>query len=253
MAEMQTEIRIDDRLPAAVQRIGSLFHEILKEYPRGIHSLHLIGSAITPDFNPKTSDINSLVVLHDMDFGFIRFLASHGKRYKKMGIAAPLIMTPAYIRSSLDVFPIEFHDMRRIHRTVYGDDILADLQIDRQHLRIQCEREIKTKLVALRQGYVSTLDDKNLLLEGLSRSITGYIPLFRAIIALMGKEPPVPKQEVIETLCALTDIGTDVFRRVLLLKNREIKFSKEEAVSAFEQYYRATERIGALVDELRIA
>ncbi|MCC6346433.1 MAG: hypothetical protein IT388_04530 [Nitrospirales bacterium] len=253
MAEIRTEIRLDDLLPVVAQRIGPFFHAVLKEHPRSIHSLHLVGSAITPDFNPKTSDINSLVVLHEMDFGFIRFLASLGKRYKRAGIAAPLLMTPAYIQSSLDVFPVEFHDMRRIHQSVYGDDILAGLQINRQYLRIQCEREIKTKLVALRQGYLSTLDDKDLLLEGLSLSLTSYITLFRAVITLMGKEPPVPKREVIETLCASADIGTDVFMRVLRVKNREIKLSKEEAVSSFEQYYRATERLGALIDELHVA
>lgn len=236
--------------PAVAARIGPLFEELVRHYRGLIHSLYVVGSALTPDYKEKVSDINSLVVLKEMDFGFLRFLASLGGAYKKKNVAAPLVMTDSYLRSSLDVFPVEFLDLKLIHLTVYGDDLLNDLSIDRQHLRLQCEREVKTKLISLRQGYVATLDKKPLLLETLSRTITGYIPLFRAIISLLGQSPPVPKLEVLDRLRASARIETDIFKKILLLKRREITLTKAEAEGAFEEYYRATERLGAVVDEL---
>lgn len=237
--------------PAVAARIAPFFEELLARYGGALHSLHITGSALTPDYQEKVSDINSLVVLKEMDFGFLRFLASIGDKYRKKNIAAPLIMTAAYIRGSLDVFPIEFSDLRLIHRTVYGEDILEGLTIDKAHLRLQCEREVKTKLIGLRQGYVATLDKKPLLVEKLSQSITGYIPLFRAIISLMGQEPPVPKHAVLDRLCETVAVETDIFKKMLLLKQRKIILSKGEIETAFEEYYKATERIGAVIDELQ--
>src|SRR5512143_416135 len=134
------------------EKLSPMVEDILKGHASNIHSVHIVGSAVISDYDDKISDINSLVLLRDMDLRFISFLAPLGKKYGKKHIAAPLVMTPEYIESSLDAFPVEFLDFKLIHKTVYGDDILAGLQIDTRNLRLQCEREIKTNLIQVRQG-----------------------------------------------------------------------------------------------------
>jgi hypothetical protein len=161
-------------------------------------------------------------------------------------------MTPEYIAGSLDVFPIEFLDLKLIHETVFGEDILKDIEIKNSDLRQQCEREIKTRLIGLRQGYVSSMGDKHILTERFVSSITGYMPLFRGIIHLVGKERPVGKYDVIRTLSAATGVNTDIFNKILDMKKGKIKPGKDELVTVFEEYYSATEKIGKVVDELQV-
>ncbi|HCZ12820.1 MAG TPA: hypothetical protein DHV16_11380 [Nitrospiraceae bacterium] len=245
------ELHLEGLNPVVSNRMAPFIGEILESRNGNIHSIHIVGSSITADFDEKSSDINSVIVLKKMDLGFVEFLAPLGKKYSKKGIAAPLIMTPEYIQESLDVFPIEFLDIKNIHKTVYGEDIFGELEINRPHLRLQCEREIKTKLIGLRQGYISSLGDKKILTERLSLSITGYMPLFRAIIYLLGKEPPIPKHDVVAALQKMTGTETAVFESMLLLKRKKIVLSKEDLGSSFEQYYSATEGIGKIVDELQ--
>jgi hypothetical protein len=187
-----------------------------------------------------------------MDLKFVEFLAPLGKRYKKKGIAAPLVMTPGYITGSLDVFPIEFLDIEHIHETVYGEDILKDIAIDPADLRQQCEREIKSKLIGLRQGYISSMGDRRILTDGFIQSISGYMPLFRGIIVLMKKEPPVKKAEVITALEEATGISTAIFGKVLAIKRGKLKPDREELDTIFEDYYSATEQIGTLINELQL-
>ena len=234
-------------------KVTPFLEEILGSgHANNLHSFHIVGSALTPDFDEKASDINSVVLLKEMDLGFVEFLAPLGKTYKKRGIGAPLIMTPPYIQSSLDVFPIELLDFKLIHKTVYGEDLFSDLEIERHHLRLQCEREIKTKLIWLRQGYISSLGDKKLLSERLAESITGYIPLFRAIISLLGKEPPVKRHDVILTIQEITGIETGIFEKILILKRKQTSLSIDELMTSFEFYYKATERIAKIIDELTV-
>jgi predicted nucleotidyltransferase len=154
------ELKLENLATFVSQQIRPFIDEIMNKYHENIHSIHIVGSAVTEDFNEKTSDINSVFVLKKMDLKFIELLAPLGKRYKKKGIAAPLIMTPEYINNSLDVFPIEFLDFRHIHKTVYGEDILNDIDIKMDDLRHQCEREVKSKLIGLRQGYISSQGDR---------------------------------------------------------------------------------------------
>ncbi len=237
--------------PQVSNRLGTFIDEILKGCDKDIHSIYIVGSAVTPDFNEKRSDINSIIILHSMSLEFIEFLASLGKKYGKKRISAPLIMTEDYIKNSLDVFPIEFHDFRLIHKTVYGEDILKDLDIKKEYLRLQCERDIKTRLIGLRQGYISSAGDKRLIKELLIRSFTGCIPLFRAIIHLIGKKPPVLRQDVIKTLQDAF-VNSDIFDKLLLLKNDIIRPSTNELSLIFKDYYNAIEKMAERLDELKI-
>ncbi len=236
--------------PAVAERIAPLFDAIIAAHSPNLHSLTVVGSAVIPDYDPKVSDVNSVVVLRDMDLGFLSFLAPLGKQHGKKRVAAPLVMTPAYITSSLDAFPIEFLDFQLIHRTVYGEDLFRDLVVDRANLRIQCEREIKTKLIGLRQGYLSSLGKKEQLSQTLVRLFTGSMALFRAVIVLFGKEPPTARQDVITTLGVVAGDHSEVYRDLLALKAGRLKLTDRELHALFERYYHALETTGSIIDEL---
>jgi len=244
------DLKLEKLHPVAEKRIRPFLNEVLGHYEEKIHSIHITGTAITEDFDEKVSDVNSVFVLKGMDLKFLEIMAPLGKKYSKQKVAAPLIMTPDYIQSSLDVFPIEFLNFSLIHSVVFGDDIFGNIQIDRMDLRHQCERELKAKLIWLRQGYISSMGDRKMLSEGFVNSIAGYIPLFRGIISLLGKEPPVGQSAVIRSLSESTAINTAVFAKVLRAKHENLKLSVEELNTIFEDYYAATEKLGKIVDEI---
>ncbi len=225
------------------------FLEVLLEGQQDkLHSVYIVGSALTRDYDPKKSDINSVIVLQEMDLKFLELLAPLGKKYGKKGIAAPLFMTPVYIDNSRDVFPIEFLNMKLLHHTVFGEDIFEDLDIDRSDLRHQCERELKVKLIGLRQGYISAAGDQKFLARGFADSFAGYMPLFKAIIVLFDREPPQNNQEVLSALTDITRIRTDAFKQVLALKNRQTKPTIAKLNIVFEDYYKIIEQLGEMID-----
>ena len=238
--------------PAVADRIAPMIDEIIAHHAQNLHSVYIVGSAVMPDYDEKRSDINSVVVLHNMDLAFIAFLAPLGKKYGKKRIAAPLVMTPEYIRKSMDAFPVEFLNFKLIHKTVYGKDILNEVKIEKHPLRLQCERDIKIKLIGLRQGYLSSLGKKEALAAILVRSITGTMALFRAIIQLLGKEPPIPRADVVKMFGVVTGIETAIFEKLLRLKAGAVKPSEQELRSLFEEYYRALESIEKIVDDLHV-
>jgi predicted nucleotidyltransferase len=249
---MMNNLNVIGLNPAVAGKITPMLEDLLREHASNIHSFHLVGSAVIPDYDEKLSDINSLVVLKAMDLRVLAFLAPLGKKYGKKRIAAPLVMTPEYIKTSLDAFPVEFLDFKLIHKTVYGSDLLRDLRIDLPHLRLQCERELKTKLIGLRQGYISSLGKKDAIAAVLVRSFTGSMALFRAIISLLGKEPPILRADVITMLGSVTGIKTDIFKELLMLKSHLLKPSEQELASLFERYYNTLESTGKIIDDLHV-
>jgi len=234
----------------AANKIRPFFEEVMQCCPEKVHSVYVTGSAVTPDFRESTSDVNSLIVLNDLHFEFFKFLAPLGKKFKSKGIAAPLVMTPSYIQDSLDVFPMEFLELRLIHKTALGPDIVQNLEIDPVLLRLQCEREIKTRLIGLWNGYISSTGETDMIAQLLYRSIKGCMPLFRSIVFLLGKLPPIKKMDVIGAISDNTGIDKDILIKALLLKESPIK-NREELLSLFERYYGNLETVAGMVNALQ--
>jgi len=235
--------------PAARTKAAPFLEELAKLAGPGLHSLHLVGSAVTPDWHATRSDINTLFVLREMDLAVLESIAPLGRRFKGAGIAPPLVMDLEYVNSSLDVFPMEFLEMRLIHETVVGEDILAAVKIDRGDLRHQCEREIKSRLLGLRQGYLRALGEPKALAEALVQFLSGYQPLARGILVLLGQEPPLRRAEAFAALAAVVGTDAGVFVEMLAVKEGRAKPDAAGVLDLFERCHRATERLGRILDE----
>ncbi len=236
---------------AAAERFKPFQDEILYRHKDKIHSITITGSALTDDFDPVKSDVNSVFVFHAMDLEFLELLAPLGKTYGKKRIASPLIMTPEYIMNSLDVFPMEFLNIKLLHKTTFGEDLFQTLEIDRSDLRLQCERELKVRLIGLRQGYLSSSGDARILKDLFVGTVTGYIPLFRSIISILGKEPPLTNEDVLTVLEEITGVKTQVFKTVLEQKKQKAKMMIKQLNTIFEDYYAAIEKLGDITDGIQ--
>jgi len=89
-----------------------------------------------------------------------------------------MCLTEEYLLTSLDTFPLELLDMKLNHITLQGEDILSRLQIVPEHLRLQCERELKAKLSLLRQGLIA----RGCREKELSALLADHFPALAAIL-----------------------------------------------------------------------
>jgi len=231
-----------------VEKFKPFQDEILSSYQDKIHSITIVGSALTDDFDPKKSDINSVFVLTKMDLKFLELLAPLGKKYGKKSVAA---MTSEYITNSLDVFPLEFLNIKLLHKTIYGEDLFQGLEMNRSDLRLQCERELKVRMIGLRQGYISSLGDRKVLTNMFIDSFSGYIPLFRGIILILGKEPPLRNDDVLKILEEVSGVNTSVFRLVSKQKKQKTRLTIEQLNTIFEDYYAAIEKLGNITNDIK--
>jgi predicted nucleotidyltransferase len=243
-----TCLTTDALSPALREKISPFFHEILENSAPQIHSIYLVGSVLTEDYLEQTSKIDSVIVLQKMDLAFLDVLAPLGNKYGKRGLAAPSIMDPGYIHSSVDVFPLEFLNYKLRHQALYGEDLLAGLEIDRQELRYQCERELKGKIIWLHRIYVSAMGDKKVLAADIVRHFDGYPPLFRGMLHLLGQDPPGDLKTALSLLGNVTGTDTGVFMEIYAIQKNLTQPSQEEISQLFKKFYRTIERLAEVVD-----
>jgi hypothetical protein len=238
------QLKIADRYKKILDR----FTQGLKDlYPEELVSLILYGSAASGEFVDKHSNLNLLAVLKVTD---LEVLKRSSKLVRRFTMINTLFLTEEYIVRSLDVFPIEFLDMRENYVVLYGKDVLKDMQIDTRNLRFQCEQELKAKLLTLRQAYVLKHDNLSELRRLLLVSFTSVLHVARNVLRIKGKKPPYLKYEVIKELASELKIDPGIWGKILAAKNNRIDPGKKETGQLFAGFVKDLESIVTIVDEL---
>jgi len=128
-------------------------------------ALVLFGSVAAGSFDPKSHTARSVLIVDRIDLEMLRQLAKEGPAFGKLRIAAPLVMTPNYINASANTFPLEFLEIKQNHFNVFGHDYFAELVLSETDMRHECERELKTVLLAMRQALLTTTGRDNALTD----------------------------------------------------------------------------------------
>jgi len=226
--------------------------DILSHCKEDIISIYVIGSAVTRDFDIKHSDINTSIIVKDVKVSLFDFIASLGKRHGKKKLHAPLVITRNYIDRSLEVFPLEFLEMKLIHHLVYGEDALQDIKIEKADVRLQCERELKGRLQLLCQGYIRAMGKKSLLKDLFIGALSGYFPIFRGILFLYDQKIPREKNDVIYALQNCCHIKIDMFTRLLTIRAKNLNPPKAELKEIFEELYCEIDALAKKIDAFEI-
>lgn len=215
-----------------------------------LRSVVLYGSAARGDFHASASDFNVIVVLEPLDLAAIEAAAPAVRRFARKGHPIPQFFSPALIAASADTFPVEFADIRAGHAVLHGDDPFRVVVVGREQLRLQVERELKEKLMRLREAYVLTHDRPSALHRLLTASYPGFVALFRAGLQLLGKPVPPLASETVAAFCDATGLDRAPFEAVARLRRRERV--KEDPKSIFAGYYGALSGAADRIDRLRV-
>ena len=183
----------------------------------GANCLAIIGfgTIATSGFDPAKHIARSVIVLDKIDLAMLRELAKDGAKLGKARIAAPLIMTPVYINGSLDAFPLELLEIHQCHVCFVGTDYFTDLAFDERHLRLQCERELKTILIGMRQGLLAAAGREKLFGAMEGDVAERLLRTLRGLLWLHGQDEYVSSMDVVSRIEQETDRSLAGIRQAL--------------------------------------
>lgn len=238
-------------LPEKMQYGLKNFVEDLKNlYSDQLVSVILYGSAAGEDFVAGRSDINTVVILKKVDFDSLQKYQARQRKFEKLGIVAPLFLEPEYIQTSADSFPIEFLDIKNQNKVLYGEDFFSGLEIHLTHLRLQCEQEIKGKLIRLRQHFLEAGTSTEKLEKLLSSSLASFIPVWRNMLRLKNKNQFHSTADILNQIEKEFGFPTEVFKKVWSLKKKELKLKGSELQNLFAAYLERVRELALKVDKI---
>ena len=170
------------------QKLETFVQDVQHLFGGELLSVFLYGSAAAGEHIPEHSDINVGVVLRQIRSDALRKASGRIREWHRLGFATPLFLDSDFLHGALDVFPIEFLDMKERHRMLVGPDLLADIQIPEGNLRRQCEQELRGKLLKLRQTYVESAQSPKELGAVLMLAVASIAVLARTLLRLRGQD-----------------------------------------------------------------
>ncbi|MBD3378790.1 hypothetical protein GF406_27430 [candidate division KSB1 bacterium] len=224
--------------------------DFLSLYGDQLESIILYGSGARGDYIRKKSDINFMLVLTLEGIQNLSAAFPLVKKWRKSNVATPLFVTTEYIESSLDSFPIEFLNMKSAYKVVYGKDALGHLNIDRNHLRLQVEAQIKGKLLHLREQFLGTLGKKQALKNLLKATVPAFTSIFAALLTLKDIEVTGQGVQVLPKTAQVFELDEVVFKNLLALREGSLDPSETELVKLAEKLIHEIRKCALLVDKL---
>lgn len=208
----------------------------------------LFGSVARGEAIEGVSDVNVLVLIDRIDPVALRAASGLAREWAAAGNTPPLVFETAEVPKATDAFAIEFSDMIDAHELLFGTDPLGGLTVERRHLRLQAERELRGKLVQLREMLLLTANEPDRIGLLLGKALPSFVTYQRAVLRLVGRGAPSDSAETIRQAADI--VGGDPAASFRVLQSRKDRKPLSLAIDdpVVTGYYALAERTADFVD-----
>jgi hypothetical protein len=234
--------------PKSERTVEGACEQLRARFAPRLLAVALYGSAVGPDFVPGTSDINLVVVLDRIEYGDLHALRSLLPRWRKRGLATPLVLDREFLRRAADVFPMELHAIKAHHRILFGENVFAAVVVRDTHLRYQCEHEVRGKLLRLRALYVEVGNRREALQRLMLDSLKTFLIIMRTLNWMRGAAA-TSLEATLTTFCGQFESAFPVMTRLLHLRQGKDEWD-DDVETMFRGYLEEIETLVLIVDRM---
>lgn len=182
--------------------VHDLVEPFLRECDRLLgrgYSAVVHGSVVRGEYLEGWSDVNLLLVLESATPDVLGALTTPFAYWARSNQPPPLLLTRAEWRRAADVFPVEITDIRSAYRVLRGDDPLVDVAVRPADLRAALERDLRGRLLRLRQGFVALAGSPTTLAVLARDTAPSVMVLLRGLLVLARAQVPAARADVAAT------------------------------------------------------
>jgi hypothetical protein len=172
------------------------------------------------------------------------------RRWAEAGFPLPVFFTRQEFIDSLDVFAVEFRQMKRAYRVLYGEDLIAEREASPTNLRLQIEYELRGKLLRLRSLYLPEGSSVERLTRLMTDSVVSFVRYLRPVLELVGEAPPLGRLATVQQVGARLQVDVTPLERILRLRDEPVQLLEVEAQDLFASYVDCVSKLIAAVDRL---
>lgn len=237
-------------MKSVITKAKHICDSLKDDFGDNLSSVNLYGSAARGEYVAGSSDINLLLVFRQLDKNTLKKLSAKQKKYSDK--VSLINLTQNYIETSTDSFPVELLDMKLHHSTLTGFDILEEIIIKHEHLRIQLEREFKAKLTLLRQGLIIHGFREKDLIRLMYQHLPALAALFQGIIYIENGSVPEKRVDLYKMISEKFNLNPKLMEELFRINKKERQSFGCKVEDLFFDLIEIIEKLSNFVDYMDV-
>lgn len=239
-------------LPATLQsHLEQFCADVAGATGENLLSVAVYGSVVkSGEYAIGETPVHVLVVLQDASIQALKPIAGVIKRAIKSFHAAPFVVSLHDLQTSTDIFPIKFLDMQTHHLLLSGRDVLSELDISTQHLRLRCEQELCNLMLRLRQVFLRNADDNAALNQAAAHAIEPFFMALGAAVHLTTELLPDSESAIADSAANVMALDRAGLEQLLAFKEGRGEAGADGVAELFNELLKLVELAADFVDRL---
>jgi GNAT superfamily N-acetyltransferase len=234
---------VETALARFVDQVRAIFADRLR-------AVVVYGPHATRDAAPaRAGPVNLLVLASSVTAADLAAAAVYVPRWRRQGLATPLLLGAEEFARSLDAFPLEYGDILARHRVLVGEEPFAGMVVRAEDVRRACELQVKSHLIHLREGFLETAGRPADVAALVERAAPAFVALADTL-ARLEHGATADREAAMRLVQQAAGLPPEVARRVTALAEGH-RLGRREAVAFFRHYLAAVERLAEYVDRWR--
>jgi hypothetical protein len=142
---------------------------------------------------------------------------------------------------------VKFLSIKESYNVLLGKDVMADLSINRDHIRLRSEQEIKNLLMRMRRFYLA--NNGHGLTGYMVQCYGGFLENLRMVASLSEDEMP-SRDSVIDVASQKFGINSKTLQKVASLRGRDSPLPRDEEEKLFGEFLTIVGKVAEVADEL---
>jgi predicted nucleotidyltransferase len=224
------------KVPDGVKKdLREFLEQVIKFYSDDLISIMAFGSSTTGDYAEASSDVNLMVVYSDLNIADLDSVAKLSRSWLKKRSFSPRFISLNNLKNSAKFFQIDMLEMKDMHITLYGEDLLNSMQINKSNLHWQLSYEIKAMRMRIKQQFWRSCGDDRLMTRILLERFTSIIHLSKVLLYLMDKPVAPSFDGILSTSAEVLGIPSSYIEKMKALKQGKSKIDSHGLTQLFTE------------------
>jgi len=171
------------------------------------------------------------------------------KRFLNLGFV-PVFVSEETIIRSLDVYPLEYLDMKKKYEVLFGEDVFADIKILPENIRLETEQKFKGVEIRLNQIIFEVGEKYKKILKVCFLALEDLFIGMEGLLTLKNKSISEDKLEIIEDAEEIVGFSLVSLKEVFKLKNE--KEVNRDIKSVVSDFHKTVMSLSEFVDKMDI-
>ena len=216
-----------------MKKLDNFLNELKKIFPNRLKSVFIYGAKAHLEPEELDNDINLMVITDTLNGEDIKKVSAAAKKWMGTGLfdkknPEPVFMGENEWMNSSDVYAMEYSDIIKNHKILYGENLICSINVKKEDLRLQCEAETKNLLMRFRSHYLLNADSVLNIQKSIVPVTKSFIAIFKAILELNDITVQKSPYEIINKIHEITAIDKKLFEKLLCIKENHCKLNKKE-------------------------